>query len=83
MPYFEITDLDWNLFEEKYNIQKTEIIEVDNVFRHMCRLFVLKSDLNLWNEKPTCNKLDNLKNVKVNFYRITNEKKWTNSTMEY
>jgi hypothetical protein len=56
---------------------------VKNIFRHICRLFVLKTDLNLWNEKPTYYELDNLKNVKVNYYHITNKKKWTNSTIEY
>ncbi len=80
MPYFEITDLDWNLFEEKYNIQKTDVVEVTNIFRHICRLFVLKNDLNLWNEKR--NNWENFKNVNVNYYHITNEKIWTNSTLK-
>ena len=74
MPYFEITDLDWNLFEEKYNISKREIVEVPNIFRHICRLFVRKTDLNLWNAKRE-------ENVKINFYHITDKKIWSNPTI--
>lgn len=72
MPYFEITDLDWTLFEENYNIPRTEMVEVVNIYRHICRLFVLNSDLNLWNRISP-----NWENVGINCYHITNEKKWS------
>lgn len=81
MAYFEITDLDWNLFEEKYNISKTEMVEVTNIFRHMCRLFVLKTDLNLWNTIRENGKF--FINGKINYYHITNKKEWSNLTLQY
>ena len=71
----DISDLDWNLFEEQFQISKDDVIEVKNIFRHVCRLFVNKSDLELWNEKYS-----NFENVKVNIYEIYkdkyNNKKW-------
>lgn len=75
IAYFEIADLDWNLFEEKYNILRTEMVEVTNIFRHICRLFVLKNDLNLWNTKRT--NPENFINVEINYYHITDRKIWS------
>lgn len=80
MPYFEITDLDWNFFEETYNIPRTEIVEVTNIFRHICRLFVLKTDLNLWNTKRT--NWENFRNVEINYYHITDRKIWSNKILK-
>jgi hypothetical protein len=76
MPYFEITDLDWNLFEEKYNIPRTETVEVTNIFRHICRLFVLKTDLDLWNTKWA--NWEKFINVEINYYHIADKKIWSN-----
>lgn len=69
MSYFEISNFDWELFEEKYNIPRTKMVEVTNIFRHICRLFVLETDVNLWNTKK-----NNLENVEINYYHITDKK---------
>ena len=81
MSYFEIDDLDWNSFEEKYNILRTEMVEVPNTFRHICRLFVSKYDLDAWNvlkyDLDSWNKRrDNFTNVEINYYHINEQKKW-------
>jgi hypothetical protein len=78
--HIELTDLDWNLFEGKFNILRTDVVEVPNIFRHICRLFVLKIDLNLWNEKKA-NK-EKCMNVEINYYEITDKKIWYKSTLK-
>lgn len=67
MASIVIEEKDWATFEEEYSILRTEVVEVKNVFRHICRLFVLKSDLSLWNEK-ICE--GNFEKIKVNYYEI-------------
>ncbi len=80
MTYFEITDLDWNLFEEKYNISRTEIVEVNNIYRTVCRLFVHKPDLNLWKEKTK--NWEQFKHIEINFYKKTNTNTWVKMTLK-
>ena len=49
---WKIKDTEWNMFEQQFpNIKKTDVIEVDNVLKHMCKLFVHKNDLQKWNQK--------------------------------
>lgn len=70
MSFFEIADLTWNSFEETYNIPRTEIVEVSNIFRHICRLFVHMDDLELWDTNR----------MNVTYYHITAQKIWQKLT---
>lgn len=63
---FELNDLHWNMFEEKFSMPKTDVTEVNNIFRHICRLYVANSDLELWNSKT--------KNVEIYIYETRTEK---------
>ena len=62
MSYFEVSDLDWELFEKKFNITKTEVIEIKNIFRHICRLYVLKNYLQILNDS------ENKKDIEIILY---------------
>lgn len=39
----------WRAFEDKYNISMNDVIEIPNYFRHVCRLYIHKKDLERWN----------------------------------
>jgi hypothetical protein len=72
MVYFEITDLDWIQFENQFtDICRADVIEVSNFFRHQCRIFILKTMLEQWNNDDHT----------VSYYRVTkkdNVCKWIN-----
>jgi len=75
MVYFEITDLDWKHFENQFpDITRADVIEVSNFFRHQCRIFILKTMLEQWNND------DNT----VSYYRVTKQDnvcKWINDKL--
>lgn len=47
----EITDEHWALFEQTFGLSRTDVVGVRNIFRHRCKLFVHKNDLDKWNYK--------------------------------
>ena len=50
MAYFEITHNDWLMFEREFpNVTRNDVIEVTNIFRNPCRIFILKSLIYQWN----------------------------------
>lgn len=72
---YDITDLDWNLFEEKYNISRTEMVEIDNIYNNKSTYIVHKNDLNLWNE--LIKNPEQSKNTEMTLYEIEiTDKKW-------
>lgn len=72
MSYFEATNLDWELFEDKFNILRSNVVEVKNIFRHMCRLYVIADHLQLWNDIQS-----NPENkTEITYYELTNGNKW-------
>ena len=64
----EITNMDWIEFEKKFNISRTDVIEIKNIFRHVCKLFILKTDETLWN----CNQ----RNQEIMLYELVPNHKW-------
>lgn len=44
----EITDFDWLNFEKNYMVSRYELVELENIYRHPCRIFVKKSDLPIY-----------------------------------
>lgn len=79
MSYFEVTELDWNLFETKFNILRSDVIEVNNIYRHICRLFVNKNDLQLWNDIQS--NRDN--KTEITYYKLEQGNKWYMNTYNY
>jgi hypothetical protein len=75
MVYFEITDSDWTQFENIYtDITRSDVIEVPNFFRHQCRIFILKTMIEQWNNDDQM----------VSYYHVTkkdNECKWINEKL--
>lgn len=71
MSYFEATVFDWNLFEETFNISRSNVVEVNNVFRYICRLYVHKNDVQLWNNRDY---LDN--KTELIYYELMHGNKW-------
>ncbi len=47
----QITDEYWNLFEQTFNIPRTDVVNVRNIYKHKCGLYVHKDDLDKWNYK--------------------------------
>jgi hypothetical protein len=71
--YFIVTDLDWELFEQQFNIPRTDVIEVNNIYRHVCKLFILKkTDLQLWKDKNN-----------VTVYELVDGNKWIKNTIKH
>jgi hypothetical protein len=64
----EISDEQWILFEQTFNVAKTDVVNVRNHFRHKCQLFVHKDDLNAWNYK--CEDWNGRTDVGFNYYEI-------------
>jgi hypothetical protein len=75
MVYFEITDFDWIQFENEFtDITRSEVIEVSNFYRHQCRIFILKTMLEQWNNDDQT----------VSYYRVTKQDnvcKWFNENL--
>ena len=80
MPYFEITDSEWDSFEAKFNILRTDVVEVANIFRSPGRIFVLRTNLELWNQKKA--NREQFRNVPVTFYHKFEGLHWTSSTLK-
>lgn len=74
--YFDATDLDWELFENQFNIPRSNVVEVNNIYRHICKLYVMKDDLELWNDIRS-NKENK---TEITFYRLMHENKWSKNT---
>jgi hypothetical protein len=50
MAYFEITNEDWLNFENEFtNVTRNDVIEVSNIFRHPCRIFIQRTLISQWN----------------------------------
>jgi hypothetical protein len=64
----DITDEYWALFEQKFNIARTDVVNVKNIYRHRCSLFVHKDDLDAWNYKYE--DWNGRTDVRFNFYEI-------------
>jgi hypothetical protein len=64
----EITDEYWSLFEQTFNIDRSDVVNVRNHFRHECKLFVHKDDLDAWNYKRE--DWNARTDVVVNYYEI-------------
>lgn len=73
MSYFEVTDLDWESFENEFGLIRTDVSEVKNIFRHICKLYVHNDDVQLWNI-ACINSSTN--NSTITYYHITDKKKW-------
>jgi hypothetical protein len=74
MSSINITDLDWNLLETKYNVSLTNIIEVQNIFKPDCNIFIPSDCLHLWNNYLHNN---NNNSKKINIaYEFTETHKW-------
>jgi hypothetical protein len=43
-----VTDSDWDLFEEHFNILRNDMVEVPNRYRHVCKLYVKKEQIDLY-----------------------------------
>ena len=81
MSYIEINDADWKVFEDTYSIPRTEMVEVNNIFRHRCRLFVVKVDARLW--KFMINDMKGFRDIgneEITYYHYA-ENKWFKSIM--
>lgn len=77
MPFLEVTDLYWDKFEEEFNIPRSNVVRVKNLFRHICQLYVMKNDLELWNEVQT-NKENKTEITYYEFtYCSTHNHKWS------
>lgn len=47
-----VSDMDWELFEQQFkSVKRTDVIEVPNIFRHMCKLYVKVEDKEKWNSR--------------------------------
>jgi hypothetical protein len=44
----DISDLDWNLFENKFGISRNDVVKVKNRFRSQCVIYVHKNNLQNW-----------------------------------
>lgn len=64
----EITSEYWTLFEQTFNIARTDVVNVKNIYKHRCKLFVHKDDLDAWNYKREDWK--GRKDVGFNYYEI-------------
>ena len=64
----EITDEYWQLFEHTFNIRRDEVVSVRNIFKHKCKLFVHKDDVDVWNYK--CEDWNGRTNVGFKYYEI-------------
>lgn len=51
MNISEPIDTEWLALKEKYNILKTDLVRVPNIYRHICILYVFKADFPLWVQK--------------------------------
>jgi len=72
MSFFEVTDLDWELFEDKFNILRSNVVEVKNMFRTICKLYVINDDLQLWNDIRS-----NPENkTEITYYKLMHGHKW-------
>jgi hypothetical protein len=45
-----LLDIDWNAFEDTFQLSQKDVTEVSNMFRHICRLFVKNDDLSTFNQ---------------------------------
>jgi hypothetical protein len=63
MFYFEITDADWEAFEDKFKIMRGDVVEVPNRYRSPGRSFIHKDNLEIYNESIT--------NYNMEEYRFT------------
>lgn len=76
----ELTDADWISFENTFCIEKTSLIEVKNLFRHMCRMFITTSNIELWNKKTT--NWDKYSDIHIEYFHITKDKKWVRKLLK-
>lgn len=71
--YFERqpSALDWILFEDKFNMLRTDVVKVNNIYHpRICSVYVLKTELGLWNKKIAGGQ------VQMNVYVLINDKTW-------
>ncbi len=48
----EISEDNWKSFEEIFeNISKKDVIEINNIYKHVCRLFIDKKNLEILYKK--------------------------------
>ncbi len=63
--YPVITDLDWVDFEKRFSINRADVVEIKNMYRHPCKLFVRKEHLDEWKN-----------NLNIDIFEITTTHKW-------
>jgi hypothetical protein len=64
----ETTKEEWNTFEHLFSIPRSEMVEVKNVYRTLCNLYVKKTDLQLWENKQQNREM--YKNIEVVSYML-------------
>ena len=65
------TDLVWESFENEFHVPRSNVVEVNGIFRHPCRLYVDKDDLKLWDDRHNPENAD-----KISYYELTTNGKW-------
>lgn len=56
------TKKDWEAFEHIFNLSREDVVQVKNIFRHPCKLYVLKTDAVNWDWEQ------NINDDKINVY---------------
>lgn len=65
------TEEDWKIFESKFNVSKEDVVQVKNIFRHHCKLYIFKSDVIYWDQKYVNNDLEKIsKEINVYHYSL-------------
>jgi len=71
----EKLNVDWETFEEKFNISRDDVIRVPNIFRCICKLYILKNHVTMFHE----NLLDN-ENLMCYSFQLGN--KWIRNKID-
>lgn len=73
---FEKVDVDWESFEQKFNISRDDVEEVKNIYRMVAKVYVLKHNLEMFYE----NSFDKNEIVKCYYFHMGN---WGSNNINY
>ncbi len=78
-----IDETDWKLFEDTYSMPRTDVVEVRNIFKHRCKIFVQKEDVGIWNYMiNNMKKFRDIGCIQFPYYYYTSQLKWSTSVMK-
>lgn len=69
-------DVNWELFEQKFNISRDDVEEVKNIYRMIAKVYVLKNNLEMFYE----NSFDKNEIIKCYYFHIGN---WGSININY